>query len=190
MTAGDGGEGRPWDTMGGPDPIFSGNRTNDTSLLRSLGLWCKWEHCRWIRWALAITITAGLLVISGFWLAGTRLPCRITTTVSGGKVSSVVSVCALPDITDYAPWAVAIVLLLMPWWRIPWERINRFWILSFSDTRAAAKVAGVVDEVYSALGTLTNVSGQELAVAGVVDEVYSAVGPPSNVSAQELAQED
>ena len=162
MTAGDGGEGRPWDTMGGPDPIFSGNRTNDTSLLRSLGLWCKWEHCRWIRWALAITITAGLLVISGFWLAGKHLPCRVTTTVSDGRVSSVVSVCALPDVTDYVPWVAAIALLLVPWWRIPWERITRLGWLGFGGTANVVETAA--SKVLSEAGSPdSSVSGQELA---------------------------
>jgi hypothetical protein len=165
MTAGDGGEGRPWDTMGGPDPIFSGNRTNGATPLRSLGLWCAWEHYRWVRWALAIAIAAGLLVISGFWLAGTHLPCRVTTTVSNGKVSSVVSVCALPDITDYFPWAAVIVLLLVPWWRIPWERITRLGPAGFSEQFKAGLRIG--DEVLSSVGPLDpNLSGQEIAQQG------------------------
>jgi hypothetical protein len=165
MTAGDGGEGRPWDTMGGPDPMFSGNRTNGTNRLRNFGVWCALKHCRRIRWVLAIAIAAGLLVISGFWLAGSHLPCRVTTTVSNGKVSSVVSVCALPDITNYAPWAAAIVLLLVPWWRIPWERITRFGPAAFSEQAMVGR--RIADEVLFNVGPLDpNLSGQEIARQG------------------------
>jgi len=162
MTAGNGGERRSWDTLGGPDPFASRAPRQRRYPLRYLRLWYAWEHCRRIRWSLAVAIATCLLVISGFWLAGKHLPCRVTTTVSDGRVSSVVSVCALPDVTDYVPWVAAIALLLVPWWRIPWERITRLGWLGFGGTANVVETAA--SKVLSEAGSPdSSVSGQELA---------------------------
>ena len=137
----------------------------------------KANHWRWVRWPIATVIILGVLAANVASLTGAvHLACQITITPAGTIL------CSVPDITNYAPELAVVLLLLLPWWLVPWDRVSRIGPVEFAAELAAFDL---LSKTGPPAGSLT---GAELATELAAVDLLSRTGPPAgSLTAAELA---